>query len=77
MDISILTLILLVPLAGAILVALLPDRGKLPAWLALITTLVSFGLTLHLPYNSICLKAHYICPFQHAPHSMSAGRHCS
>jgi len=53
MDSSILTLILLVPLAGAILVALLPDRNKLPAWLALITTLVTFGLTLHLP-------AHYV-----------------
>lgn len=49
MDSSILTLILLVPLAGAIVVALLPDRGKLPAWLALITTLATFGLTLHLP----------------------------
>lgn len=49
MDSSILTLILLVPLAGAVLVALSPDRGKLPAWLALITSLVTFGLTLHLP----------------------------
>jgi NADH-quinone oxidoreductase subunit M len=46
---SILTLILLVPLAGALLIALLPDRGKLPAWLALFTALISFGLTLHLP----------------------------
>ncbi len=46
---SILTLILLVPIAGAILIALLPDRGKLSAWLALLTALVSFGLTLHLP----------------------------
>ena len=49
MDSSILTLILLVPLAGAVLVALLPDRGKLSAWITLLTTLVSFGLTLHLP----------------------------
>ena len=49
MDSSILTLILLAPLVGAVLVALLPDRGKLSAWLALLTTLVSFGLTLHLP----------------------------
>jgi NADH-quinone oxidoreductase subunit M len=49
MDSTILTLILLVPLAGALLVALLPDRSKIPAWLALITTLVTFGLTLHLP----------------------------
>ncbi len=46
---SILTLILLVPIAGAILIAILPDRGKLPAWIALLTALVSFGLTLHLP----------------------------
>jgi NADH-quinone oxidoreductase subunit M len=48
---SILTLILLVPLAGAIVVALLPDRGKLSAWIALLTTLVSFGLSLHLPMH--------------------------
>jgi NADH-quinone oxidoreductase subunit M len=46
---SILTLILLVPLAGAVLVALLPDRAKLPNWIALLTALVTFGLTLHLP----------------------------
>jgi NADH-quinone oxidoreductase subunit M len=46
---SILTLILLLPLAGAVLVALLPDRGKLPNWIALLTALASFGLTLHLP----------------------------
>jgi NADH-quinone oxidoreductase subunit M len=46
---SILTLILLLPLAGAVLVALVPDRAKLPNWIALLTTLVSFGLTLHLP----------------------------
>ena len=49
MNQSILTLILLVPLAGALLIALLPDRGKLSAWIALLTALVSFGLTLHLP----------------------------
>jgi NADH-quinone oxidoreductase subunit M len=46
---SILTLILLVPLAGAVLVTLAPDRTKLPNWIALITTLITFGLTLHLP----------------------------
>ena len=51
MNSSILTLILLAPLAGAVLVALLPDRGKLPAWIALLTTLVTFGLTLHLPVH--------------------------
>jgi NADH-quinone oxidoreductase subunit M len=48
-DQSILTLILLVPLAGAILIALLPDRAKLPNWIALLTALVTLGLTLHLP----------------------------
>jgi NADH-quinone oxidoreductase subunit M len=42
-------LILLVPLAGAVLVALAPDRGKLPNWIALLTALATLGLTLHLP----------------------------
>ncbi len=46
---SIVTLILLLPIAGAIAVTLLPDRGKTPCWTALITTLVTFGFTLHLP----------------------------
>ena len=32
---SILTLILLAPLAGALLVLLVPDRAKLPNWIAL------------------------------------------
>ncbi len=49
----ILTLILLVPLAGAILVALVPDRNKLPNWIALLTSLVTFVLTLHLPAHFI------------------------
>src|SRR5580658_5871748 len=52
-DQSILTLILLVPLAGAILIALLPDRAKLPNWIALLTVLATFGLTLHLPAHFI------------------------
>ena len=50
---SILTLILLVPLAGAVLVALVPDRFKLPNWIALLTTLGSFLLTLHLPAHFV------------------------
>ena len=48
---SILTLILLVPLAGAILTALAPDRLKLPNWIALLTTLATFVLALHLPVH--------------------------
>jgi NADH-quinone oxidoreductase subunit M len=48
---SILTLILLVPLAGAVLAALASGRGKLPNWIALATTLLTFGLTLHLPFH--------------------------
>jgi len=48
---SILTLILLVPLAGALLVVLAPDRAKLPNWIALLTSLLTFGLTLHLPFH--------------------------
>ena len=50
---SILTLILLVPLAGAALVALVPDRARLPNWIALCTSLASFGLTLHLPAHFV------------------------
>ncbi|KAA6464698.1 NADH-quinone oxidoreductase subunit M [Acidobacteria bacterium AB60] len=50
---TILTWILLVPIIGAVVIAILPDRGKLSAWLALITALVSFGLTLHLPTHFI------------------------
>jgi len=49
LDHSILTIITFVPLAGAILLALLPDRGKLMQVGALVVTLVTFVLTLHLP----------------------------
>ena len=49
MDKVILSLILLAPLAGALVVLLLPDRGKLPAWIALGTACITFLLTLHLP----------------------------
>jgi NADH-quinone oxidoreductase subunit M len=48
-DHSILTLILLTPLVGAALVAIVPDRLKLPNWIALLTALTTFGLTLQLP----------------------------
>jgi NADH-quinone oxidoreductase subunit M len=49
MDNIILSLILLAPLVGALLVMLVPDKGKLPAWVALTTALVTFFMTLHLP----------------------------
>jgi NADH-quinone oxidoreductase subunit M len=48
-DPIIVNLILLAPLAGALLVALMPNRGKLPNWIALLTTLFTFLCTLHLP----------------------------
>jgi NADH-quinone oxidoreductase subunit M len=50
-DHSILTLIVFTPLAGALLLALLPDRGKTMQWAALAVTLFTFGLTLHLPFH--------------------------
>jgi len=53
MNQSILTLILLTPLVGALLVALVPDKAKLPNWIALLTTLASFLLTLHLPAHFV------------------------
>jgi len=48
---SILTLILLAPLAGALVLALIPERegSKTHAIGALVVTLITFGLTLHLP----------------------------
>jgi NADH-quinone oxidoreductase subunit M len=51
LDHTILTVITFVPLAGAVLLALLPDKGKLMQWGALIVTLLTFALTLHLPYH--------------------------
>lgn len=52
-DPIILTLILLVPLGGAVLVALAPDRARLPNWIALLTSLVTFAFTLHLPAHFV------------------------
>lgn len=48
-DHSILTIITFLPLAGAVLLAFLPDRGKLMQWAALAVTCVTFLATLHLP----------------------------
>ena len=48
-DHIILTLIVFLPLAGALLLALLPDRGKTIQWAALAITLLTFLCTLHLP----------------------------
>jgi NADH-quinone oxidoreductase subunit M len=49
LDHSILTIITFVPLAGALLLALLPDKGKTMQWGALAVTLITFVCTLHLP----------------------------
>jgi NADH-quinone oxidoreductase subunit M len=49
MDNIILTQILVTPLVGALLVALLPDRRKLSAGVALTFSLLTFFFTLHLP----------------------------
>jgi len=48
-DHTILTLIIFTPLAGAILLALLPDRDRIQQWGALAVTLLTFLFTLHLP----------------------------
>jgi NADH-quinone oxidoreductase subunit M len=50
-DQIVLTLIVFVPLAGALLLVFLPDRGKTMQWAALAVTLVTFLLTLHLPFH--------------------------
>jgi NADH-quinone oxidoreductase subunit M len=51
LDHSILSLITFVPLAGAIVLALLPDKGKTMQWGALAVSLITFALTLHLPFH--------------------------
>jgi NADH-quinone oxidoreductase subunit M len=48
-DHSILTWILLLPTFGAVVAALLPNRGKLVQSWALLVALATFALTLHLP----------------------------
>ncbi len=53
LDHSILSLIVFFPLVGAIVLALLPDRGKTMQWGAFAITLITFLMTLHLP-------AHYL-----------------
>ena len=50
-DHNILTIITFVPLAGAIVLALLPDRDRTQQWGALAVTTLTFLLTLHLPFH--------------------------
>lgn len=45
----ILTLLVFIPAAGAVLVTLLPRRGHIAAWTALIVTVADFVISLHLP----------------------------
>ncbi len=49
LDHTILTLITFLPLAGALLLAVLPDRGRIMAGTTLGITLLTLLLTLHLP----------------------------
>jgi len=53
LDHSILSLIVFFPLVGAAVLALVPDKGKTMQWGALIVTLITFALTLHLPYHYV------------------------
>ncbi|HVJ07045.1 MAG TPA: NADH-quinone oxidoreductase subunit M [Acidisarcina sp.] len=50
---SILTLTTFVPLAGAAVVALLPRRGRVIQGFTLVVTLITFGLSLHLPAHFV------------------------
>ena len=56
-DPIILSLILITPLAGAVVLALLPDRGRLQPAVALAVTLLTFAFTLHLPSHWHTLAA--------------------
>lgn len=46
---SILTLMTFLPLAGAIIVAFLPRKGRIIQWWTLLVSIATFLLTLHLP----------------------------
>jgi NADH-quinone oxidoreductase subunit M len=50
---SILTLATFVPALGAVVVALLPRRGRIIQWFTLLVTLLTFLLTLHLPVHYV------------------------
>ncbi len=50
---SILTLTTFVPLAGAAVVAVLPRRGRVIQGFTLLVTLITFGLSLHLPAHFV------------------------
>ena len=77
LDHTILTLILAVPLVGAVVLALLPDRGKTMQWGALAVTLVTFVCTLHLPahfdYTSTVIQVGQNLPKTHLNFISTAG----
>jgi NADH-quinone oxidoreductase subunit M len=47
----ILSILIFVPALGALLIALLPREGKIIQWCALLVSLLTFALTLHLPFH--------------------------
>src|SRR4029077_12683967 len=47
----ILTLVTFIPLAGSLLLLLLPRRDRDIRWFALVVTLLAFVLSLHLPVH--------------------------
>jgi len=49
LTVHILTLMTFVPVVGAIVVALLPRKGRIIQWWTLLVSLITFALTLHLP----------------------------
>jgi NADH-quinone oxidoreductase subunit M len=53
----ILTAITLLPAAGAVVVALLPRKGKVIQWFTLLVLLATLGLALHLPAHFIADRA--------------------
>ncbi len=71
LDHSILSLITFVPLVGAVVLALLPDKGKTMQWGALSITLFTFALTLHLPahfnYGTSGYQFEANCPWIASP----------
>jgi NADH-quinone oxidoreductase subunit M len=63
---SILTLATFAPAVGAVVVALLPRRGRIIQWFTLFVTLVTFGLTLHLPFHYLYVQTGFQFEVNHA-----------
>src|SRR3984885_10000265 len=62
----ILTLTTFVPAVGAVVVALLPRQGRIIQWFTLAVALLTFGLTLYLPFHYLYGQSGFQFEVDHA-----------